>query len=126
MKITLVALAILILSACVNLPSPTQEKDADYGAYPDNYQEIARDYLLKELRDPGSIDIQSMSEPEKQWIGDKFTGIKYGYLVCVQVNSKNLLGNLTGLRSDALLIRDDVVIDYVKDGELISGMVLCD
>lgn len=126
MKITIVALAILILSACVNLPSPTQEKDADYGAYPDNYQEIARDYLLKELRDPASIDIQSMSEPKKQWIGNKFTGIKYGYLVCVQVNSKNLLGNLTGLRSDALLIRDDVVIDYVKDGELISGMVLCD
>lgn len=126
MKTPIVVLALFLLSACVNLPSPTQEKDADYGAFPNNYKEIARDYLMSELRDPSSIEIKNVSEPSKQWIGDKFTGIKYGYLVCVEVNSKNLLGNLTGLRSDALLIRDDVVIDYVKDGELLSGMKLCD
>jgi hypothetical protein len=126
MKTTIVMLTILLLSACVTLPSPTQEKEADYGEFPANYQDIARDYLMSELRDPSSIEIKNMSEPIKQWIGDKLTGIKYGYLVCVEVNSKNLLGNLTGLRSDALLIRDGAVIDYIKDGELISGMKLCD
>ena len=126
MKTTITILTILLLSACVTLPSPTQEKEADYGPFPENYQDIARDYLMAELRDPSSIEIKNTSQPIKQWIGDKLTGIKYGYLVCVQVNSKNLLGNLTGFRSDALLIRDDVVIDYVKDGQLISGMKLCD
>lgn len=126
MKTTIVTLTILLLSACVNLPSPSQEKEADYGAFPDNYQDITRDYLMLELRDPSSIEIKNTSQPIKQWIGDKLTGIYYGYLVCVEVNSKNLLGNLTGLRNDALLIRDDAVIDYVKDGELISGMKLCD
>ena len=124
MKTTMVMLTILFLSACVTLPSPTQEKEADYGAFPDNYQDIARDYLIRELRDPTSIEVKK--QPIKQWIGDKLTGIKYGYLVCVEVNSKNLLGNLSGLRTDALLIRDDVVIDYVEDAELISGMKLCD
>jgi len=126
MKTTIALITILFVSACVNLPSPTQEKEADYGPFPDNYQDIAKDYLMSELRDPSSIEIKQISEPIKQWIGDKFTGIKYGYLVCVEVNSKNLLGNLSGLRSDALLMRDDVVIDYVKDGTLISGMKLCD
>lgn len=126
MKIAIGVVASLLLSACVNLPGPSQEKEADYGAFPDNYQDIARTYLMAELRDPSSIDIQNISKPMKRWIGDKFTGIGYGYLVCVEVNSKNIFGNLTGLRKDALLIRDDAVIDYIKDGELISGMKLCD
>ena len=126
MKITLVILSCIILSACVNLPSPNQEKDADYGQFPDNYQDIAKSYLLAELRDPSSIEIKEMTRPIKRWIGDKVTGINYGYLVCVEVNSKNLFGNLTGFRNDAVLIRNGRVVDYVKDGELISGMKLCD
>ncbi|WP_371192709.1 hypothetical protein [Glaciecola sp. SC05] len=126
MKIVIGVLAILLLSACVNLPGPSQEKEADYGTFPDDYQDIARTYLMAELRDPPSIEIKNISEPMKRWIGDKFTGIGYGYLVCVEVNSKNVFGNLTGFRNDALLIRDDTVIDYIKDGELLSGMKLCD
>lgn len=126
MKTTAIVLASLFLSACVTLPGPTQEKEADYGAFPDNYQDITRDYLMAELRDPPSIEIKSMSSPKKRWIGDKITGINYGYLVCVEVDSKNLLGKLTGMRNDAVLIRNEVVVDYVKDGELISGMKLCD
>jgi hypothetical protein len=126
MKTTIIVLASLVLSACVTLPSPNQEKEADYGAFPQNYQDIARDYLMEELRDSTSIEIESISSPTKRWIGDELTGIKYGYLVCVKVNSKNFLGKMTGLRSDALLIRDDSVIDYTKDGKLISGMKLCD
>lgn len=126
MKKFLLILTSLILSGCVNLPSPSQEKEADYGAFPDNYQNIARTYLMTELRDPSSIEIKEMTKPIKRWIGDKFTGINYGYLVCVDVNSKNLLGNLTGFRSDAVLIRNGSVVDYVKDGELVTGMKLCD
>lgn len=126
MKTTIAIFAILLLSACVTLPSPSQEKEADYGEFPEDYQGITRDYLMLELRDPSSIEIRNMSTPKKQWIGDKFTGIKYGYLVCVEVNSKNILGNLSGFRNDAVLIRDGAVVEHVKDGELISGMKLCD
>lgn len=126
MKTTIIVLASLFLSACVTLPSPTQEKEADYGTFPDNYQNIAKDYLMAELRDPSTIEIKEMTKPVKRWIGDKVTGISYGYLVCVEVNSKDFFGKLTGFRNDALLIRDDSVIDYVKSGKLISGMRLCD
>lgn len=126
MKITAIVLASLLLSACVNLPSPTQEKEADYGPFPQNYQDIAKEYLMSELRDPSTIEIGAISSPSKRWIGDKFTGIKYGFVVCVEVNSKNLLGKMSGFRTDAVLIRDNVVIDYINDGELLSGMKLCD
>nr|WP_136251290.1 hypothetical protein [Ningiella ruwaisensis] len=113
------------LFACSTLPSPKQEEAADYGPYPNDYETIAKNYLKTELRDPATIQFGEVSKPEKKWIGDKFTGVKYGYLVCVQVNSKNLLGKMTGFRSDAVLIRDGVVIDYVDEGELFSGMKLC-
>lgn len=126
MKTTAIAFTSLLLSACATLPGPTQEKEADYGEFPENYQEITRSYLMAELRDPATIQINSMSSPIKRWIGDKLTGINYGYLVCVEVDSKNLFGNLTGMRNDAVLIRNGVVVDYVKDGEQISGMKLCD
>ena len=126
MKIITILLASLILSACVTLPGPTKEREADYGPFPQNHENVAREYLMSELRDPPTIEIGKISTPDKRWIGDKITGIKYGYLVCVEVNSKNLLGKMTGFRSDALLIRDDVVIHYIKDGKQISGMKLCD
>jgi hypothetical protein len=117
---------ILLVSACSTLPTPSQEETADYGSYPDNYQNVAKAYLMKELRDPSTIEIGEITRPKKQWIGDKFTGVKYGYLVCAKVNSKNLLGKMTGYRSDAVLIRDGVVIDHVQNGELFSGIKLCD
>ena len=126
MKTTITILTTLLLSACVALPGPNQEKEADYGPFPENYQKIAKDYLMAELRDPSSIEIGDISAPTKRWIGDEFTGINYGYLVCVNVNSKDFFGKLTGFRSDAVLIREEVVVDYVKDGKLISGMKLCD
>jgi hypothetical protein len=72
---------ILYLSGCVTLSGPIQEKRADYGAFPDKYQDIAKDYLMTKLRDPSSFDIKNTTQSLKQWIGDKLTGIKYGYLV---------------------------------------------
>ncbi|MGQ8365357.1 hypothetical protein [Glaciecola sp. 1036] len=126
MKLLLLCLIPLALVACTNLPSPTQTAEADYGAYPEDYEAIAKAYLMEELRDPDSIVIESISEPQKQWIGDKVTGIDYGYLVCAKVNSKNLFGNMTGFRSDAVLIRNGEVVEYAKDGKLLSGMKLCD
>ena len=125
MKYFLLLSLLLGLSACQNLPTPAQADNADYGAFPDTYKSIVRSYLMDELRDPASIEIRGMTEPKKRWIGDKVTGLKYGYLVCTEVNSKNIFNKLTGFRTDALLIRDNSVIDYIKDGKLISGMQLC-
>ncbi|WP_026375260.1 hypothetical protein [Aestuariibacter salexigens] len=126
MRYCLVFLFTLLIGACQSLPSPNETQDADYGAYPSNYQQIAEQYLRATLRDPDTIEFDGFAEPKRRWIGDKVTGIKYGYVVCVQVNSKNLFGNMTGFRSDTVLIRDGEVIDYVEDGELLSGMKLCD
>lgn len=118
-------LTVILLSGCSTLPTPNQEKSADYGEYPTNYETIAKDYLMTKLREPESAEVGDITKPQKKWIGDKFTGVKYGYLVCAQVNSKELLGKMSGFRPDALLIRDGVVIDYVEGAELFSGMKLC-
>lgn len=126
MKTIILTLVILLTAACTNLPSPSQEKQADYGAFPEDYQQLVRDYLMQELRDPPSVEIANMSYPKKRWIGDTLTGISYGYLICVKVNSKDFFGKLTGFRSDAVLIRNGFITEHVKDGELISGMKLCD
>ena len=125
MRALTITLLAIFLTACQSLPTPNEADAADYGAYPENYEEIARNYLIAELRDPQSVQIKSFTEPKKRWIGDKVTGVEYGYLVCVEVNSKTLFGEMTGFRSDAVLIRNGEVVEYAEDGELISGMKLC-
>ncbi|MEM0909959.1 MAG: hypothetical protein AAGJ37_03235 [Pseudomonadota bacterium] len=125
MKVLLSTLLLVLLTGCQNLPSPNETNDANYGIYPDQYEGIAKNYLKTELRDPESVEFRGITEPRKHWIGDKVTGIKYGYLVCVDVNSKNVFGKMTGYRTDAVLIRDGDVIKHVRGGELISGMRLC-
>ncbi len=117
---------IVIVSGCQNLPSPGQTESADYGPYPEDYKTITTNFLKSELKDPDKVETKEFSEPKKRWIGDTIRGTEFGYLICVEVNSANFFGNMTGWRTDALLIRNNEVIKYVKDGELLGGMKLCD
>lgn len=114
-KLTIVAM-ILLLSACAGLPTPQEAAKADYGAYPNNYEEIVRAYHRTYLRDPNTAQYSGFSAPTQLWIGDRFSGAKYGYGVCVTYNARNSYGGYVGVRTDAALIRNGVVIDYLPNG----------
>jgi hypothetical protein len=65
-KLVIFALLILFILACgPYIPTSQQLETADYGSYPDNYQEIVKDYYSKVLIDPYSAHIRIMKGPEK-------------------------------------------------------------
>jgi len=98
---------------------------ADYGSYPNNYEEIVKNYYSRILKDPDSANYQSFTTPNMSYMGDRFDGTKYGYLVCATVNSKNSFGGYVGFSTDGLLIRNGSVIKYIEKGRLSSGKNVC-
>jgi hypothetical protein len=123
MKISLI-FSSLLLSACVGLPSTEQIAAADYGQYPQDYEVIVKKYYSLILKDPDSVKYQNFSTPKKSWVGSKFSGARYGYLVCTTLNAKNSYGAYVGYKQDALLIKNGDVIEYIPRGDWF-GHAMC-
>jgi hypothetical protein len=71
------------------------EPNADYGSYPENYQELIKAYMTKTLKDPESARYAEFSTPRKEHAIANKRAI-YGYSSCVLVNAKNSYGGYTG------------------------------
>jgi|TARA_Y100001968_G_scaffold317284_1_gene346107 hypothetical protein len=127
MKKLLAALAVIsagILSGCTSLPSEQEISDADYGAYPDDYENIVKTYYGYHLTHPNSVEYGKIEKPKRYWLGNELDNVYYGYLVCATLNYRNMVGKDTGFNTHALLIHDGLVVKYVEDGEW-WGKPLC-
>lgn len=113
-KLTIMAM-ILLLSACAG-PTPQEAARADYGDYPLNYEAIVRAYHRTYLKDPDTVQYSGFSYPQQLFVGNMFSGTKYGFGVCVTYNARNSYGGYVGVRTDAVLIRNGVVLDYLPNG----------
>ena len=98
----------LLLVACADLPQPTpieismsNVRSADYGTYPEHYEQQIHQYLNDTLLDPDSAQIR-IAPPRKVFkiyeTDDRPSQPKYYpcYLVCAEVNAKNTYGGYTG------------------------------
>ena len=98
----------LLLVACADLPQPTpieismsNVRSADYGTYPEHYEQQIHQYLNDTLLDPDSAKIR-IAPPRKVFkiyeTDDRPSQPKYYpcYLVCAEVNAKNTFGGYTG------------------------------
>jgi len=98
----------LLLVACADLPQPTpieismsNVRSADYGTYPEHYEQQIHQYLNDTLLDPDSAKIR-IAPPRKVFkiyeTDDRPSQPKYYpcYLVCAEVNAKNTYGGYTG------------------------------
>lgn len=77
-------------------------------APPANYRALAKEYLRTTLFDPYSVRDAQVASP--QW-GDSAYLLDPGpgWIICVRMNAKNRLGAYTGLKEDALLVRNGKV-----------------
>lgn len=121
----ILAISACTVFGCATLPTQQEAAMADYGSYPNNYEEITKNYYSHMLKDPDSAKYQSITTPKKFWMGNRFEGAKYGYLVCATVNGKNSYGGYVGYSTDGLLIRNGSVIDYIEKGRLLNGNNVC-
>ena len=104
----------LLLVACADLPQPTpieismsNVRSADYGTYPEHYEQQIHQYLNDTLLDPDSAKIRiapprkvfKIYNPETKIYSPKtpkqLKSEGY-YLVCAEVNAKNTFGGYTG------------------------------
>jgi len=76
-------------------PSQEEINNANYGPYPENYEEIVKAFYFERLFDPYSAKYRFFNKPIKYW--DKSSNKNYfGYVVCGGVNAKNRFGAYVG------------------------------
>jgi hypothetical protein len=98
-------------------PSPKELESADYGPYPTYYEQIIKLHMQSVLKDPESARYQFLNTPTIAWDGSG--GMKYGFVVCAYINSKNSFGGYVGNRMTYFMINSGRVT-YVNrdDGEV--------
>jgi hypothetical protein len=116
--VNMIALGLVLfsLSNCAVRPSPEQIASADYGTYPENYQEIIKNYYSKVLSDPHGV--YTYENPTRAW--DSLGGLIFGWAVCGKFNGKDRSGVHVGVRSFYVLIRDNKIQREYRD-EMADG-----
>jgi hypothetical protein len=111
-----VLLAALLLSGCALQP-PSKEAlaNADYGKFPNDYEQIVKSHYARRLKDPESVIYKGITYPSTFFLGSRFDGDTYGYLTCATLNAKNSYGGYIGYKTDALIIRNGVVVMRIDD-----------
>ena len=110
-------LFLTLLTGCASAPSQQEIASADYGSYPSNYESIVKGFYDNRLKDPNSVQYRTITGPRKFYLGNRFSGAQYGYLVCATYNAKNGFGAYTGFDTDGLLLKDGVVTKYLQHGQ---------
>jgi len=91
--ICFIILVALVFSGCGGKRLTIEElRNSDFGPYPDNYEEIIKNYFHFKLFDPYSAQY-TFGEPIKRYVR---SGEIFGWGVCGTVNAKNRLGGYTG------------------------------
>lgn len=116
------------LAACNSPPTPAELAAADYGPFPDNFEEIIQGYFDRSLKDPSSLQIQgTIPVPIGSYL--KFGGrLSVGYKTCVTYNAKNSFGAYIGYNTDYFLIRYGIVAEHIEKADRVGaafGAELC-
>lgn len=111
-----VALSTAFLSGCApKPPSQVEISTANYGALPENYQDLVKDHFNATLKDPESARYTFMPTykgySQDGSLSDTGGGVKYGYVIPVLVNAKNSYGGYTGNQQYAFLFSGGVLYD---------------
>ena len=102
-------------------PSPEEQAAADYGAYPEKYEQIVKEYMQGKLKDPESARFRFQGKPRKSYntVYEK-SALQYYYTVEADINAKNSYGGYVGEHKYLFHIRNDRVVDsydFTKSGE---------
>ena len=112
-KVIMILALCLTVAGCVTIPPPTQYEllSASYGAYPQNYKAIVKEYMEDVLIDPTSVLYSRWTDAEEGWYRDFYEKRNvFGYRVCVWINGKNAYGGYTGSKLSYFLIRNGNVV----------------
>ena len=108
----------LLLAACTSTFDVSMQavRNADYGPYPKNYQQLIRQRLDGTLLDARSAQIRFTTPPRKvlrlsnQGVqGSGRAGWDAFYLACADVNAKNAYGGYTGWQTKMFRFKNNTI-----------------
>ena len=117
---------IIVISGCSkasapSLISPSQNSstiNVSYGVFPDNYQTVLKNYLIKNLKDYKTAKVEFINEPAKSTIdhlGDTYSGFR----VCLSINEQR--GEYyIGYRNHFFMINNNDVSLHLFDSGLLT------
>ena len=104
-------LIVALFSACHKQPTLAEMAQADYGPYPEKYDQLIKDKMITMLYDPYSAQYHFQGTPTKRYVSKPFGGgIEYGWGGVVLVNAKNRMGGYVGARPYMYLIKNGAVV----------------
>ena len=116
---TSIVLAAVSLAACQS-PPPSREEIAalDYGPRPENYEQVARDYLETRLVAPEFAIIQFKTEPRPLYQKNAvfWRDRQYGWAICLMVRDKDRRGAYEEPYPMVLYLRGGKVVAANGDG----------
>lgn len=113
-KMFFIGICILLLAGCATMPPPPtveQARNADFGKYPGDWQEITTNRINEDLIDPYSSRY-AFNGLEQGWlhVRDTPSGYMYVWVACGTVNAKNRMGGYVGANPFYVAIRNGVVV----------------
>ena len=120
----------LLLAACTSTFDVSMQavRNADYGPYPKNYQQLIRQRLDGTLLDARSAQIRFTTPPRKVYQLSrepyKLNGRAY-YAVCVEVNAKNAYGGYTGWQTHRYRFVNGEIEDEAPLGSFGTDFAVC-
>lgn len=125
LRMSILIVAISLLSACATTSSSSSAGNVSFGEYPENYQEIVKDFLKnKPTRSPIDLNsIEFLNEPNKFIFEPmQFSSEKFGYRACALVGKQNARESRSfyALKAHFFLINNGKVIQHLQDSGLVA------
>jgi hypothetical protein len=108
------ALAV-VAGGCATTAESASSSYAPIGPLAENYRDTVKADLAKVDGDPEGAVYTFLPSPSQAFIGKRFAGIRYAWIVCGTVNVRNRTGDYTGPKPFVSVISHNVVIDREVD-----------
>ena len=111
--VLIICMLSLLMFSCAMGPKLSVEelRRADFGPYPDNYQEIIKNHFHFKLFDPYSAQY-TFGKPIKRYVRG---GEIFGWAVCGTINAKNRMGGYVGAQQFWVIISHGKIERYFFD-----------
>ena len=118
-KILILVFSTFLLGACAStniyIPTSQDMEKADFGTFPENYQELVKNYMERRLKDPESVRYRFQDKPIKWYeISDTLATTVFNYQLVVFINAKNSYGGYTGENEYRFSLKNGVITNCVN------------
>jgi hypothetical protein len=111
LKFILIVLTAGFLTGCLYFVQPSPSKDYDYGASPENYQELVKAYVHEHFKNPDDVIYQDWVPPYKGGLRQVLSPMVWGWEAQVSLNFKGET-SYSGFETYNILFKDGKIVIF--------------